>query len=85
MHKKREALRRTILSQAETIRRLNREAESLAAENERLKADAERVNALCREYRELIAGIKIQRDRYAALNKEMEKLKRNLRKAVNHR
>ncbi len=83
--KKRETMRKTILSQGETIRRLSRDIESLAVENERLKADAERAETLCREYRELIAGIKLQRDRYDALNKDMERLKSKLRKAVNHR
>lgn len=85
LDKKRETMRRTILSQTETIQRLNQEVKSLTLENKRLKADAERVENLCLEYHELIAGIKTQRDRYATLNKDMEKLKSNLRKAVNHR
>lgn len=41
-NKKKETLRRTIVSQTETIRQLNQEKESLAEENRQLKADAER-------------------------------------------
>ena len=83
--RKKETLRRIVVSQAETIRQLNREKEALAEENRQLKADAGRADALCREYHKLIAGLHTQQDRYAALNRDMEQLKRKLRKVVNHR
>ena len=82
-HTKPEILRRTILPQEETIRGLRFKAQSLTAENKRLRADARRAGPLCREYRRLIAGIQSQRDRYASLDSDMKKMIHKLRKAVN--
>lgn len=82
-HKKPGTLQRAILPQEETVRGLRFKARSPAAENERLRGDALRAGTLCREYRRLIAGIQSQRDRYASLDRDMQKMINNLRKAVN--
>ncbi len=80
--KKQEVLRGTILAQAETIEGLRLKAQSLEAENERLRAEAHRARNLCQEYRRLIAGVRLQQDSYASLNRDMKKLKNKLRKVV---
>lgn len=81
-NKKKETMRKIIVSQAETINQQNKEIKSLAAENQRLKTDNDEINKVMARCRKIFNDIEHQDNKYARIKKSMKKSRRELMKKL---
>lgn len=76
--KKKETMRKIIVSQADTIKQLKKEIKSLTDENHRLKTNYEKMNKTTLNSKSIIEKMDYCNKEYERLNDEIQSLKRKL-------
>ena len=77
-NKKKETMRKIIVSQAETINQQNKEIKSLTTENQQLKTDYQEMNKVVARCRKIFNDIEHQDNEYAKIKKCVQKSRRKL-------
>lgn len=78
--KRKERMRKIIVSQAETMKQQNREIESLTDENLRLHTDYEKMNNVLTQFKELLDNFACQNDACVKNRKRIKKMRRKIAK-----
>lgn len=78
--RKKEAMRKIIVAQAETIKRLSRDINSLSEENQLLRASLDGISQSAAQYKSIIDEINRQNNEYGNLNNDIKNIKIKLTK-----
>lgn len=80
--KKKEIMRKIIVSQAETINQQNKEIESLTNENLQLHTEYEKMNRVMTQFKEILDNFAYKNDEYVKNRKRIKKIRRKLVKIM---
>lgn len=83
--KKKEIMRKIIVSQEETINRQNQEIESLTNDNLRLHTEYEKMNRVTAQFKEILNNFAYKNDEYVKNRKRIKKIRRKLEKIMQRR
>lgn len=78
--KRKELMRKIIVSQTETMKQQSREIESLTDENLRLHTDYEKMNNVLAQFKELLDNFACQNNAYIKNRKRLKKIRRKIEK-----